>query len=79
MIKWLRNLLGFATSLLIVYLALYLGYRFPHMETRSNQQYVVFGSSASHAFFGPAASVDGALTGILVQVGPFPEPADTGY
>lgn len=79
MIKWLRNLLGFTTSLLIVYLALYIGYRFPHMERRSDQQYVVFGSSTSHAFFGPAAYVDGALTGIRVQVGPFPERQDSAY
>lgn len=79
MITRLRNLSGFVTSLLIVYMALYLGFRFPHMQTHYDRQYVVFGSTASYQFFRPAAYVDSALTGIRIQVGPFPERTDDDY
>ena len=68
MIAWTRNLVGLAVSLLIVYLALYLAYRFPNTQQRDeDHQVVAFGSSLTATFFRPAVYVDGALTGIRFE------------
>ena len=70
MTAWVRNFIGFAISLLIAYLALYAGYRFPNTQTWAEKDYVVYGSQAAQSFFRPAAYVDNALTGMRSSLGP---------
>jgi hypothetical protein len=68
----LQNWVGLAASLLIVYLALYFGYRVLHTETWSvdNRDYVIFGSRPAYLFFRPASHLDQSVTGMGAHLGP---------
>ena len=64
-----------AMAIVVVYVICYLSYRPAHIEVRGRNgaRYLVFGSSLSRSFFGPASRIDAQLTGVRIEPPPPPE------